>query len=157
MKTSTHFTILILSLTMSWLSCKNHVKTVHRFTKQVCSSYYSDLLNKQVYTRMEIEPEFPGGISEYIKFMSRNVKCTEEMIDSKNSQSSVGFTLMVDTDGEIKYPAFHGSIDTTEFNPLEKEIYRALKLMPKWTPGMCNGKMVAAEVKRSILVALQKE
>jgi len=63
---------------------------------------------------------------------------------------------MIDADGQIKYPAFHGSIDTTEFNTLEMEIYRVLKLMPKWTPGMCNGKTVAGEVKRSMTVNLEK-
>lgn len=105
---------------------------------------------------MEIEPEFPGGISQYVKFMNRNVKVTPEMIEKGNKQSSVGFILIIDTDGRIKYPAFHGSIDTTDFNPLEKEIYRVLKLMPKWTPGMCNGKNVAGEVKRSMTVSLEK-
>lgn len=157
MKNCSLFKILVLALTMS--SCKNMVtiKAADIYTKQVCASYYSNLLKKQVYTRMEIEPEFPGGVSQYVRFMNRNVKCTGEMIDSYNKQSTVGFTLFVDTDGQVKYPAFHGSIDTTGFDPLEKEIYRALRSMPKWTPGMCNGKVVAAEIKRSMVISLQSE
>ncbi|OQP62543.1 hypothetical protein A3860_28035 [Niastella vici] len=158
MKNCTLYIFPILFLTLSTISCKNSiaVKTAALQAKKVCNSYFSDLLNKQVYTRMEIEPEFPGGMSQYVKFMNRHVRVTPEMIEKGSRQTSVGFILMIDTDGQIKYPAFHGSIDTTEFNPLEKEIYRVLKLMPKWTPGMCNGKTVAGEVKRSMTVNLEK-
>ena len=159
MKTKLLVLVIHLLLSLFWISCKNSVaiKATSIYTKQVCTSYYYDLLQKRVYTRMEIEPEFPGGMSEYARFMNRHVRCTEEMIEADDRQSSIGFTFIVDTDGQIKYPAFHGTVDTTDFTPLEKEIYRALKLMPKWPPGMCNGKMVAAEVKRSMAVSLSKE
>ena len=159
MKTKHFLLVINLFPSLFWISCKNSItiKTANIYTKQACASYYYNLLQKRVYTKMEIEPEFPGGMSEYNRFMNRNVRCTNEMIDADNWQSSVGFTFIVDADGQIKYPAFHGTIDTTDFTPLEKEIYRALKLMPKWAPGMCNGKMVAAEAKRSMIVCLTKE
>lgn len=151
--------LLLVSLFFSlfWISCKNAlaIKAADGRMKQVCASYFSYSLKKQVYNRVEIEPEFPGGMSQYTRFMFRNVKCTEEMIGAGNWQKHVEFKFIVDTDGQIKYPSFRGKTDTTVFNKLEKEITRALQSMPKWNPGMCNGKVVAAEVKRSMVVCLQ--
>jgi hypothetical protein len=141
------------------ISCKNSIliKAPQVNLKQVCASNYNYSLKKQVYTRTEIEPEFPGGMSQYTRYMFRNVKCTEEMVDAGDWQTHVEFKFIVDTDGQIKYPSFRDRTDTTFFKPLEKEITRVLQSMPKWTPAMCNGKAVAAEVKRSMVVCLQME
>jgi hypothetical protein len=153
--------LLVFNLFFSlfWISCKNSVeiKVGEIQPEQVCASYYSSLLNKRVYTKMEVEPEFPGGLTKYSRFMNRNVKTTAGKVDADTWQSSVEFNFIIDTDGQIKHPRFHGKEDTMFFSPLEKEVYRALKKMPKWIPGKCNGQVVAAEVKRSMIVSFEKK
>ena len=141
------------------ISCKNSVeiKVGEIQPEQVCASYYSSLLNKRVYTKMEVEPEFPGGLTKYSRFMNRNVNTTAGKVDADTWQSSVEFNFIIDTDGQIKHARFHGKEDTMFFSPLEKEVYRVLKKMPKWIPGKCNGKVVAAEVKRSMIVSFEKK
>jgi periplasmic protein TonB len=153
--------LLIFNLFFSLfcISCKNSVeiKVGDIQPEHVCASYYSPLLNKRVYTRMEVEPEFPGGLAKYSRFMNRNVKTTAGKVDADTWQSSVEFNFIIDTDGQIKHARFHGKEDTMFFSPLEKEVYRVIKKMPKWTPGKCNGQVVAAEVKRSMIVSFEKK
>jgi len=124
--------------------------------KPDCHYYYNKLLKKNVYTSVDIEPEFPGGAAAYQRFLNRNIKITDEN-ETDTWNSSVTFIFIVDTDGQIKQPAFPGKEDTTDFSQLEKGIFRALKLMPKWTPGQCHGKIVSAEVKRSMVICFASE
>jgi hypothetical protein len=152
---------LVVSLFYSLFcnACKNlvEIKVGEIHPEQVCASYYSAALKKRVYTKMEVEPEFPGGLSKYSRYMNRNVKTTAGKIDADTWQSSVEFSFIIDTDGQIKHPRFHGKEDTMFFTPLEKEVYRAIKKMPKWIPGKCNGQVVPAEVKRSMIVSFEKK
>jgi hypothetical protein len=102
----------------------------------------------------DIQPEQVCASS---RFMNRNVKTTAGKVDADTWQSSVEFNFIIDVDGQIKHARFHGKEDTMFFSPLEKEVYRVLKKMPKWTPGKCNGQVVAAEVKRSMIVSFEKK
>ena len=151
--------VAVLFFSLCWISCKNsaEAKVADILPTKVCASYYSYLLKNQVYTSMEVEPEFPGGMTKYSRFMHRNIKTTAGKGEADTWQSSVEFSFIIDTDGQIKHPRFHGKEDTMFFTPLEKEVLRVIKKMPKWTPGKCNGQVVAAEVKRSMIVSFEKK
>jgi len=126
-------------------------------TQIPCSYYYNKTLKKNVYTQVEIVPEFPGGEAAYQRFLNRNLRYPNDMFAADTWQSSVVFTFIVDTDGQIKHPTFRGNQDTINFTPLEKEVNRTIKLMPQWVPGRCQGKMVVVEVKRSMVVCPERE
>lgn len=65
--------------------------------------------------------------------------------------------FIVDTDGQIVNPDIQSKNDTTNLNSLERATLQFIKRMPKWVPGMCNGKVVATEVVRPLAICLKWE
>ncbi|MBO9561165.1 MAG: hypothetical protein J7621_00265 [Niastella sp.] len=122
-----------------------------------CKSYYDKALKKQVYTQVDIEPEYIGGAPAYQRFLNKHMRYPQEGIDEHNPQDRIEMKFIVDTDGSIIQPRINDKTDTTDFTPFEKEMFRVLKLTGKWQPGICQGKKVAAEAKKSMVVCLSTE
>lgn len=125
-----------------------------------CPYYYSPLLKQNIYTIAEVDPEFPGGSVAYQRFLIRNLKFPQEMIDNEdiaNVSAMSNMKFIVDTIGQIINPVVHDKKDTTLLNPFEKEVLRLIKLMPNWEPATCKGKKVAAEVNRPLLICVRLE
>lgn len=86
---------------------------------------------------VEKMPEFPGGISALMAYLTKNIKypavCREN-----NIQGRVLIQFIVNKDGSIVDPEVVKSV-----NPyLDKEALRVISTMPKWTPGEQRGKPV---------------
>jgi protein TonB len=122
-----------------------------------CPKYYSKELKKYVYTKVEIEPEFPGGAAGYQRFLNRNLRYPQEQAEATVFQSQVKMKFTVDTDGKIKNLTVNDKDSTYNITPLEKEFFRVFTLMPKWVPGKCNQKTVATELNRSMVICPEKE
>lgn len=120
----------------------------------VCSRYYSKELKQYVYTNVEVEPRFPGGAAAYQRFLNKNIKYPQEATDAEDLQTSVRMKFIVDTNGVIINPSFPGK---TEPGPLDKEFLRLIKLMPKWEPGICQGKAVTTEINRIMIACVRLE
>ncbi len=90
---------------------------------------------KPVY-KAEFMPEFPGGMSEFLRFMKRNLKEPNDM--SEEQKLVVIAQFVVDEDGNI------GELKIIQkARPdLDAEVLRVIKKMPQWTPGMQNGRKV---------------
>ena len=88
----------------------------------------------------EVSPEFPGGITALVQFLSKNLKfptvCKEQKIQGK---VLVKFT--VKSDGSISNIRVTKSVDPY----LDKEAVRVVKSMPRWIPGTQDGKPVNVE------------
>ena len=125
----------------------------------VCSCYYSKELKKYVYTKVEIAPAFPDGEAAYQRFLNRNLRVPQETIDAGeyNWSAMSNMKFIVDTDGQIINPVVHDKKDTTQLNAFEKEVLRIIRLMPKWKPGICQGKEVAAEINRPMVICILLE
>ena len=124
------------------------------------SSLLQSTAQKDVYTTTEIEPEFPGGPAAYQRFLNRHLRIPQEMIDNEeipNLSSMSKMKFIVDTDGQIINPVVHDKTDTSQLNSFEKEVLRLIKLMPRWTPAVCKGKTVAAEVNRPMVICIRPE
>ncbi|MTH15092.1 M56 family metallopeptidase [Flavobacterium sp. LC2016-01] len=83
------------------------------------------------------QPEFPGGILEFYKFVGKNFKVPAEAGATK-IQGKIYMEFMIETDGSL-----------SEFNIVKDlgfgmgdEAIRVLKLSPKWSPGTQNGQPV---------------
>jgi protein TonB len=122
-----------------------------------CQKYYSRELKGYVYTKVEIEPEFPGEGLAYQRFLNRNLRIPQEIIDEQEPLRSPIMKFIVDTDGQIKNITINNKERAEDMDPLEKETFRLVKLMPKWTPGFCQGKPVAAELKRPLFICIRLE
>ena len=86
---------------------------------------------------VEEKPEFPGGMSELMKFLQENVKYPEEAM--KNGiQGRVVVQFIVEKDGSIS-----GAEVIKKVNEhLDAEALRVVNAMPNWTPGKQKGKVV---------------
>ncbi len=83
-----------------------------------------------IYKVVEEMPEFPGGMTKLLEFLSKNIKYPEQAVkDSIQGRVIIEFT--VEKDGSVTYPVIKRSIHPT----LDAEAARVVKLMPKWEPG----------------------
>jgi hypothetical protein len=149
----------ILLLPVLW-----QLSTAHKVAEESgnpgCKSYYNTLLKKHVFTQVEVEPEFPGGAAQYQRLLFKNLRFLPGEIDSfdlPSMSSSVIIKFVVDTDGQIKNSTVDDKDSTGDLSPLERATFRALKGMPKWKPGQCNGKVVPVELKRPLIVCFHPE
>lgn len=90
-----------------------------------------------VYDKVEQLPQFPGGQSALISFLSRNVKYPK-VCQENGIQGAVIMQFVINKDGNISDVSVYKGI-----NPyLDTEATRVIKSMPKWTPGKQKGKPV---------------
>lgn len=90
-----------------------------------------------VFDVVEQMPEFPGGTTELMKYLSQNLKYPKEA-EAANEQGRVIVTFIVEPDGTPTSARVVQSVSPL----LDAEALRVVQTMPKWTPGMQNGKTV---------------
>lgn len=84
---------------------------------------------------LEQLPEFPGGIVEFMKWLTRNLRYPP-LARQQKIEGKVVVSFIINTDGSIASPKVQKSA-----NPmLDAEALRVIKMMPKWKPGIMNGK-----------------
>ena len=107
---------------------------------QITVSQDSDVLRT-----VEQLPEFPGGMVEFMKWLTRNLKYPP-YAQAQKIQGKVVVSFLVNKDGSIASPRIEKSCDPT----LDREALRVIRMMPKWKPGLMNEKpcrtMVAVPV-----------
>lgn len=122
-----------------------------------CQYYLSTSLKKKVYTRLEIEPEFPGGTVAYVRFINNNLLIPQDTEDDITTLPMPKLKFIIDVDGQITNPCIQNRYDSLKLNSLEKAMLDLIKKMPKWIPGKCRGQVVAAEVNRPLLICIKLE
>ena len=90
-----------------------------------------------VMDKCEVMPEFPGGESGMMKFITENVEYPKEAAE-KGIKGKVLVEFVVERDGSINEVKIKKSADPI----LDKEAMRIAKAMPKWKPGTIDGKAV---------------
>lgn len=86
-------------------------------------------------------PQFPGGPMEFIKWLTRNLKYPK-IAQDRQIQGKVVVEFIVNKDGSVT--------DVSVVKPLhphcDDEALRVLKMMPRWTAGIQNGKPCRTKV-----------
>jgi periplasmic protein TonB len=95
----------------------------------------------QTFTKVEIDAEFPGGLSAWKRYLERNLN---QNVASDNGAPAgtyrVVVQFIVDKEGNVSDVK-----PMTSFGyGLEQEAVRAIKNGPKWTPAIQNGRQVKA-------------
>ena len=98
---------------------------------------HSEAQTNKVYDKVEVMPEYPGGMEALLEYMMNNVKYPEKAEKQKiEGRVIVGF--IVEKDGSISevhsLKAVHPLLD--------QEAMRLVNNMPKWKPGKVKGKAV---------------
>jgi len=91
----------------------------------------------KIFTAVEKQPEFPGGMDKFYRFIQSNVKYPSAMRD-KGIEGKAYVQFIVETDGSL-------SNIKTMTDPgygSGEEAERVIALSPKWAPGNQNGRPV---------------
>ena len=94
-------------------------------------------------------PEFPGGMSEFMQWLSRALKYPYRAHKAKQ-QGQVDVTFVVEKDGSITDIKLVRQTHTS----LDAEVLRVMRIMPKWKPATSHGKPCRAVVGVPIVFAL---
>jgi protein TonB len=82
---------------------------------------------------VEQMPEFPGGLAEYTKWLTKNLRYPD-IARNQKIQGKVVVQFIVNKDGTIADAKVVKSV-----NPhLDREAMRVIRLMPSWKPGIQN-------------------
>ena len=98
---------------------------------------YTETDDSDAFDVVEKMPEYPGGIDAFLKFLSENVHYPEAA-SKAGIQGRVLVEFIVEKDGSISNT--HVIQNVNEY--LDAEAVRVVGAMPKWTPGMHEGKAV---------------
>ena len=88
-----------------------------------------------VLTTVEKIPEFPGGIVEFMKWLTANLKYPEAARRDR-IEGKVVVSFIINKDGSIASPKIQKSVSPI----LDNEALRVVKMMPHWKPGISNAK-----------------
>lgn len=91
------------------------------------------------------ETQFNGGAEAMQKFISANVRYPKDAI-SKNVQGRVFLSFIVKKNGKIKKV----KVERGVYPSLDREAKRLILTMPKWIPGVNDGKNVNTRVRLPI-------
>ena len=101
-----------------------------------------DMYNEPVDFRVvEDLPQFPGGASEFMKWLTRNLKYPVSA-QNKKIKGRVVAQFIVNTDGSVS------DLELTEHleAACDREVLRVLRMMPKWQAGVMNAKPCRTKV-----------
>jgi len=103
-----------------------------------------------VYISVDNMPEFPGGDMALKKFINRAIKYPESAME-RSIQGRVFVKYIVNKDGHVSDAKIARGVDPS----LDKEALRVIMSLPKWKPGMQNGKIVRVSQMFPITFQLQ--
>ena len=101
-----------------------------------------DMYNEPVDFRVvEDLPQFPGGASEFMKWLTKNLK-DPASAQKKQVRGRVVAQFIVNTDGSVS------DLELTEHleAACDREVLRVLRMMPNWQAGVMNAKPCRTKV-----------
>ena len=112
--------------------------------KYETGKYFINEKKDTIYITPEQMPEFPGGLKNCMRFLSKNTKYLQELYkctyyNGPQIRSIVQFTI--NEDGSISDIKLLKHFDCI----LDKEALRVISIMPKWKPGVHKGKVIKTQ------------
>lgn len=92
----------------------------------------------EIFDRAEVMPTFPGGPTELVKFLYKNIKYPS-LARENGLEGKVIVKFYVDVDGTVREPVV---LKDGVGGGCAEEAVRVCKSMPKWSPGSQRGKNV---------------
>lgn len=111
----------------------------HALSAQTDSLPPASTDTSKVYEAFDVDkpPVFPGGESEMLKFIAKNIQYPQ-LAREKDTQGSVICEAVVEKDGRLSNIRIYRDIG----DGCGEELVRVIGLMPIWEPGTRNGKTV---------------
>lgn len=92
---------------------------------------------EEIYTHVEVMPEFPGGQKSLNKWLSENIIYPAEAL-KEGIEGKVIVQFVITKDGSVK----NAKLIRSKNKLLDEEGVRVINKMPKWIPGTQKGKAV---------------
>ena len=92
----------------------------------------------KIFDVVEQMPEYPEGMAALLKFISNNLKVPKGLESEDLIPSKVAASFIVEKDGSITDIKITKSVHPL----LDAEYVRVIGLIPKWNPGMEDGRSV---------------
>jgi TonB family protein len=90
---------------------------------------------KQIFQYVELMPEFPEG--DVLSYLQQNIRYPADAVQKK-IEGRVSLRLLITSSGDVSDVTVIRGVDPI----LDEEALRVVTNMPKWKPGMQNGKTV---------------
>jgi hypothetical protein len=91
------------------------------------------------YESVEVKPLFPGGMTEFMKYITKNFRAQEDE-EGNIQKGTIYINLIIDREGNLSVIQILRDVGNAG-----KEIKRILEKAPKWQPGRIKGENVAVE------------
>lgn len=104
----------------------------------------------KIHEVVESPAEFPGGYTALSKWLSKNLVYPEQAAEM-GIQGKVIVRFVVEKDGSVTQATVVKGIDPA----LDKETLRVIQTMPKWKPGMQQGRAVRVRCTQPVQFKLQ--
>ena len=109
-----------------------------------------DRSEDDVYMVTEVQPQFPGGMPAFMKYLTDNIQYPSEAKKNK-TEGRVLANFIVNIDGSISDVKIVDSLSPL----MDAEAIRLLSSMPKWEPGRQRGKRVKVRYTFPVIFRLQ--
>lgn len=93
--------------------------------------------SEKVYNSCQVMPKFPGGDKAMMEFIASKLKYPQQAVKD-NVQGMVLVEFIINTEGKATNPKIIRSLSPE----CDAEVIRVVGLMPAWTPGKQDGKVV---------------
>lgn len=107
--------------------------------------------DSNVFARVEVESEFPGGIKAWQDYLSANIRYPEDAIKRK-IEGTVVVQFVVTKEGKVRQVVIARSVHPS----LDKEAIRLIKNSPDWVPARKNGRNVNSYKRQPIIFKLER-
>lgn len=101
------------------------------------SDVVAEVVEEKPYTYVEQMPSFPGGETEMLKYLAKNIRYPAAA-QRAGVEGLVVLSFVVSKTGEISEIQVVKNLGAGT----DEEAMRVVKTMPKWTPGKQNGRTV---------------
>jgi TonB family protein len=125
------------------------VGTPEKTTSAQTSEKKTDKCGKEVYTKVDEEPQFPGGNGALAQYIVKTVQYPAEA-RKKGIQGTVYVSFIVEKDGLIT----NVKADRGIGGGCDEEAVRVVSGMPKWISGKINGQVVRVKFMLPIVFTL---
>ena len=108
--------------------------------EELCRSY-TDSVKGEVFTKVDVMPEYPGGMAAMSAHYSRvayNLGLEAQSFIDSIGVYEVYIQFIVEVDGNLS----SRKILNAENEELALSVSAALQTMPNWNPGVCKGEKV---------------
>lgn len=106
--------------------------------------------SSDIYTAVDVMPEFPGGQVALNNFIAVNLRYPAEARQS-NKEGTVHSSFIIEADGSVSNVQILRKIGYG----CDEEVERVVGMMPKWKPGVKNNKNVRVQMHLPVSFSLK--